>query len=522
MAKELQSTSIVAPGFFGLNTQESGVTLDAGYATTATNCVIDKFGRLGSRRGWAYRTLALDGIADDNVGINLVGMHHHIDLAGVSHYISWSQDTFYDGYDDLTTITPTTTDTITTGAWSAATLNDRTYLFQAGYKPLYYTHESIPDEFATIDSHPNYTGTVPHGDFVLSAYGRLWVANVSGDTTTVYFSDLLDGTKWGSGSAGSINIAGTFSKDYDTITGLAAHNGYLIVFCKNSTIIFADNDSFQGSFDVTTLQLVEVLEGVGCIAPNSIQSIGNDVLFLSGSGLMSLARTIQEKSQPLNDVSKNIRDDLVALIEDQVNLSSIRSVYAPHYAFYLLSFPHSGFTYCFDTRAPLENGALRATLWDNQTHKGYMYDVRTRKLFLAEEDGIAEYFGYQDNGANYRFTYYTTYFDLGQPNITKIIKKLGVTLIGAAGQDFVAKLGYDYSTVFSSYPFTLQQGGTLYYYGEDEYTVAEYNAGLQIENAKSPAGGSGTILQLGFESSINGAPMSIQRLDVFGKTGRTI
>ena len=522
MAKELQSTSVVAPGFFGLNTQESGVTLDAGYATTATNCIIDKFGRLGSRKGWAYRTLSLDGVVDDNVGINLLGLHNHIDLANVSTYLSWSATGFFKGYDNLVTLTPTTTDTITTGKWKAATLNDRTYFFQAGYKPLYYTNETTADEFATIDSHPSYTGTVPQGDFVLSAYGRLWVTSTATNTTTVYFSDLLDGTAWGSGSAGSINIAGTFSKDSDTITGLAAHNGYLIVFCKNSTIIFADNDSFQGSFDVTTLQLVEVLEGVGCIAPASIQNTGNDVLFLSASGLRSLARTIQEKSQPLNDVSRNIRDDLVALIEDQADLSSVRSVYVPRYAFYLLAFPASGFAYCFDTRAPLENGALRATLWDNQTHNGFMYDVRTRQLFFTEDDGIAEYFGYQDNGSSYRFTYFTTYFDLGQPNITKIIKKLGITLIGAAGQDFVTKLGYDYSTVFSSYPFTLQQGGTLYYYGEDEYTVAEYNGGLQIENAKVPAGGSGTIIQLGFESSINGAPMSIQRLDVFGKVGRLI
>lgn len=522
MAKELQSTSIVAPGFYGLNTQESGVTLDAGYAVKATNCIIDKFGRLGSRRGWAYRTLSLDSVVDDNVDINLLGLHHFIDLAGVSTYISWNATNFFKGYSNLTTLTPTTTDTITTGNWKSATLNDRTYFFQAGYKPLYYTNETTSDEFATIDSHADYTGTVPQGDFVLSAYGRLWVASTNNNSTTVYFSSLLDGVAWGSGSAGSINIAGTFSRDSDTITGIAAHNGYLIVFCKNSTIIFADNDSFQGSFDVTTLQLVEVIEGVGCIAPSSIQNTGNDVLFLSSSGLRSLARTIQEKSQPLNDISRNIRDDLVGLIEDQADLSTVKGVYVPRYAFYLLAFPDSGFTYCFDTRTPLQDGSFRATLWDNQTAKGYMYDTTTRQLFMAETDGIAEYFGYQDNGSSYRFTYFTTYFDLGQTNITKIIKKLGMTLIGASGQNFVVKLGYDYSTVYSSYTFTLSNSGTLYYYGEDEYTVAEYNGGLQIENVKSPAGGSGTIIQLGFESSINGAPMSIQRLDVFGKVGRLI
>lgn len=522
MAKPLESTSIVAPGFFGLNTQESGVTLDAGFAVQATNCVIDKFGRLGSRRGWAMRTESLDTVTDDNLGIELLGLHNFLDLAGTSTYLSWNDTDFFKGYDDLTTLTPTTTDTILVGKWNTATLNDRTYFFQDGYKPLYYTNETTSDEFKTIDLHADYTGTVPSGNFVLSAYGRLWVADVSGDSTTVHFSSLLDGVQWGSGSAGSLNMAGTFSKDSDTVTGVAAHNGYLIVFCKNSTAVFQDTDSFQGSFDVTTLRLVEIIEGVGCISPDTIQNTGDDVLFLSSSGLRSLSRTIQEKSQPLRDVSKNIRDDLVALIEAQADLSTVKGIYVPRYAFYLLSFPDSGFTYCFDTRIPLEDGSLRATLWDNQTHNNFMYDTEARQLLFAETDGIAEYFGFQDNSASYRFTYFTTYFDLGKTNITKIIKKLGITLIGPSGQDFVMKLGYDYGTIYNSYPFELSSRGSLYYYGDDEYTVAEYNGGLQIENVKSPAGGSGTIIQLGFETSINGAPMSIQRLDVFGKTGRLI
>ena len=522
MSKQLQTTSIVAPGFFGLNTQESGVTLSPGYAVQATNCVIDKFGRLGSRRGWAYRTSSLDTVADDNVGVELLGLHNFIDLAGVKTYLSWNATTFFKGFSDLTTITPTTTDTITTGKWQAVSLNDRAYFFQEGYKPLLYTNESTADEFKTIDTHADYTGTVPQGSIALSAYGRLWVASTSTNKTTVYFSDLLDGVKWGSGSAGSINIAGTFSTDSDVITGLAAHNGYLVVFCRNSIIIFGDTDSFQGSFDVTTLQLVEVIEGVGCIAKDTISNTGDDILFLSASGLRSLSRTIQEKSQPLNDLSKNIRDDLIDLIEAQSDLSSVRGIYVPRYAFYLLSFPNSGFAYCFDTRVPLEDGSLRTTFWDKQTHNDFMYDTSTRQLFLVETDGIAEYFGFTDNGSSYRFTYFTSYFDLDQPNITKIIKQAAITIIGPRGQSFVTKLGYDYDTIFRSYPFSLSAGGTVYEYNESEYTVAEYNGGLQIEKVKSSVGGSGTVVQLGFETAVNGAPLSIQRLDVFGKTGRII
>ena len=83
MAKPIQPASIVAPGFFGLNTQEAGVTLEAGFALQADNCIIDKYGRLGSRKGWAYRTTQLGGVNDANNGVNLLGTHISIDLAGV-------------------------------------------------------------------------------------------------------------------------------------------------------------------------------------------------------------------------------------------------------------------------------------------------------------------------------------------------------------------------------------------------------------------------------------------------------
>jgi len=53
MVAKLLTTTVSAPGFMGLNTQDSSVSLEAGYATVANNCVIDKFGRIGARKGWA-------------------------------------------------------------------------------------------------------------------------------------------------------------------------------------------------------------------------------------------------------------------------------------------------------------------------------------------------------------------------------------------------------------------------------------------------------------------------------------
>ena len=125
MAKQLQTSFIAAPGFYGLNTQDSGVSLDNGFALQADNTIIDKYGRLGSRKGWIYRTTQKGGVTDANVGVNLLGAHVSTDLAGAKTYFSWNATKFHTGYTNLVETAPSTTNTISAGNWTAATLNDR-------------------------------------------------------------------------------------------------------------------------------------------------------------------------------------------------------------------------------------------------------------------------------------------------------------------------------------------------------------------------------------------------------------
>ncbi len=49
MAAALQSYSLSAPGFYGLNTEDSPLDLGAGFALVATNCILDQYGRIGAR-----------------------------------------------------------------------------------------------------------------------------------------------------------------------------------------------------------------------------------------------------------------------------------------------------------------------------------------------------------------------------------------------------------------------------------------------------------------------------------------
>ena len=43
---------------------------------------------------------------------------------------------------------------------------------------------------------------------------------------------------------------------------------------------------------------------------------------------------------------------------------------------------------------------------------------------------------------------------------------------------------------------------------------------MVIDTIKSSVGGSGNVIQIGFEADVNGSELSVQALDCFVKTGR--
>jgi len=528
MTRPLQAASIAAPALRGLNTQDSSVTLEDGFALEADNCIIDKFGRLGSRKGWSQRTTELAG-GGSAAGVALVGMHHFIDFTGDKTIISWSETQFYTGFGTLTPLNLENTandEAITTGNWMAATLNDLCYFFQIGRKPLVYDPTTgdltTLQDYVSPSSVASKDTNLPSAGFVMSSFGRLWAVCTTVSKTKIFFSNVNDGTNWDDGSAGSLDIASVFPRGTDTITGLASHNGALIILCKNSIVIYDDSvGGFTGTITVATLTLADIIYGIGCIAAKTIVNTGEDVLFLDSTGVRSIGRTIQEKSRPMRDVSKNVRDDVITWVTQTVNKDEITAVYSPIDAFYLLAFPTLTKAFCFDTKGMLEDGSFRVTTWSAVAHKSYAFDPITDDLHMAETGGIGEYTGYTDNGASYVMKYYTNHFDMGNSSVTKILKNMNVTLIGATGQSFVIKIGTDYSTVYTSYLYKLQSG-TVFEYGVAEYGISTYSSGMSTENVRAAIGGYGTILQAGFETTIDGALMSLQKIDILTKTGRTI
>jgi len=512
--KQLQTVSVVSPGFYGLNTQDSSVTLSSNFALTADNCIIDKFGRLGARKGWTQQTTT--GVDElSNLNIEMLAEHTNADDTVVT--LSAGNNKLFTGGVGavLTDVTPSLY-TITDNNWKVASLNDHAMIVQAGHEPIIYTESASPVTQTMTD----YTGvTQSYGSSfprdVLAAYGRFW----SHDGSTIYWStDIADTAfpAFNGGTSGTLNIASVLPNNVDTVTALAAHNDFLIIFCSRNVVIYSGASDPLGDF-----KLSDVIAGVGCVARDSVQSTGGDLIFLSDTGVRSLGRLLQEKSLPMRDLTRNVRDDLLETMGTELGIvgtyDKVRSVYSEVNAFYLLSFPSTSTVYCLDMRQALEDGSSRVTTWSTKT-TAFLRN-RARNVLLGKKNGIGLYTGYLDDTTQYRMKYFSNYMDMENSSMTKIVKKVSITVIGGSGQSFVVKTGYDYLGAAFSYPFTINEGiGSEY--GVAEYNIAEYTAGVLIDRVNAQVQGSGKVIQIGFEANVEGSEISVQKLDMFVKTGR--
>jgi hypothetical protein len=512
MSQALQTASISAPGFFGLNTQDSPLDLAAGFALVATNCIIDQYGRIGSRKGWA-RVNASSG----NLGANDVGVIHELVQADGTLTVLFAGNNKLFKLDGSNAVVELTyggggvAPTITASNWSVASLNGITYFFQTGHDPLIFDPTISTSTYRRVSEKAGYVGTVPSGNIVISAFGRLWVADTATDNVTVFFSDLLAGHVWSTGTAGTLNIDRVWPNGADNITGLAAHNGFLIIFGKRQILVYANATT------PATMSLGDTVGGIGCIARDSIQSTGKDILFLSNSGVRSFARTIVEKSAPLGDLSKNIRSDFMGIVAGET-LANIKTVYSEAEAFYLITLPSVKEVYCFDTRVQLQDGSFRVTVWDS-IEPTALLSRRNGEVLIGKNGYIGEYDTYKDHTEAYRMQYFTNHADLGNQNVTSLLKRLKVVVIGGTNQFVTMKWGFDFSTNYLSANTQIPLQGVSEY-GIGEYGIAQYSDGVALQTLSTSASGSGKIVQTGYESNINGAPLSIQRIEIQSKDGK--
>jgi hypothetical protein len=245
------------------------VTLAAGFALEATNCVIDNFGRLGARKG--KRLLNSASYAN----IDFKGGHEFTDIDGTRKNIIWNHTGFYDGGTDM--ITPSLmTDNGTafsTGNWDSDTLNDKAYFFQEGSVPKYYDPttgdiDDIPDTrtesltFVSLSTVATAlsTGTVPPlgamvniaGATPTDFNGDFKVMSVTGSTFAFEMS-----TDPGTDATGTVTatweLAGIAEVSVDGTTATVDHADHGFVTGQQITVEDATDDLINGTFTITVI-----------------------------------------------------------------------------------------------------------------------------------------------------------------------------------------------------------------------------------------------------------------------------
>jgi hypothetical protein len=529
MAGMLKVASVKAPAFLGLNTQESEVTLAEGYATKAYNCIIDRYGRLGSRRGWQEVTTNNASLSDSDF---VEAIYEFKDGDGNITFLVMGGNKLFTGIEPMVdAVVRNAADnadqsyTINANNWQIGALqlgtnssDSEAYIGQIGHPMLVFSRAptnnlvyrrlgdvgSVPTGYTTADFDPNC---------VHVAYGRVWTAGTSANKITVYYSQLLTGNEFAGVGSGVLDVSAVVG-DNDEITAINSYNGNLIIFTKNNIIVYDNAD------DPTQLALIDTIKGVGCIARDSVQKCGEDLVFLSKTGVRSLRRTIQEKSMPLRELSLNIRDELISFVLNE-DVDTIKSVYFERDAFYLLTMPSMRHIICFDMRTQLENGASRTTYWEDLVFKA-LCSASDNTLYLGTEGAVSKYFGYTDNGNKYRMTWLSSSSDVGQESILKVLKRAKLTVISDEFQDFVFKWGFNYGDDFSSRTIQKTSKQTISEYNIAEYNIGEYSGGIFISQSVVNIGGHGHIVKIGFETEVNGSPVSLQRVDLYFKTGRLV
>lgn len=507
---ELLHIPLVTPGFRGLNTQQSSGTLGPEWATTLSNAVVDDNGRLAARKGWL-------SVTQTPVAGAFVHVIEYVRSNGTTSLVGVTATKFYESVNDGDTWTDITGSlSFTDGEWQMVNFNNYIFAAQAGRPPVYYTGLGT---FVEVED-----DNAPTGGIIMSAFGRLWIT--SSDGHTLKYSALLDGTNWTTDDSGIVDHWNVWPGN-DQIVAVASFNGTLVVFGRNSIVMWTDGRGSALGIDPLTMYVVDTVAGVGCRSKYALQHIGDgDLWFLSDNGIQSLGRVLRERSNPINNISKNVQDYLRDGVLN-TDAALIRSVYSPDDRLFLLSLPSGGSTeagYCvvFDTRGLSEDGAARCMgTWTGLVPRAAV--VRRNGDFLstlATTTGeVGRYTGNQDDTASYVFVYESGWFDLTNGYLLYPKRYTGV-VFSSGSIDLTFKWAFDFDPEWSSRTRTFVGSAGGGEWGLGEWGDAEFGGSSSLREGKVAAAGSGKYIKLALQATISDTTLAVQQLDLYSKIGR--
>jgi len=532
MAKSLTYKPLNNVGINGLNTQDNSASLEPAWLTKAENIILQEGGQISFRKGLKQKILAtsgkVKGIIESEEKNKIFAAVEDDDGNAYMYEVD-----FGDPDNPWTQQWDTTTDT---ADWQLFEWNGDIWGFQDGKDPI--TYDSSADAGASASAwslQRSITGfqepTALSGPTAfkptcgLGYYGRLWVGGIPEAPDTVFYSDTLIGKDFQAAGAGLINLKTVWGEDQ--IVGLAPFFGKLVIFGRSNVVIYSNAD------DPSNLALDEVIEGIGLAHRDSIQAIGDDLFFLSPTGVRSLARTTEKENLPLTDLSRSIKDTIIR----QIDLNSvIKSCWVEDEGFYLLSFVNTGITYVFDIKYQ-PNGNPRVTTWSfSSTRDVYAMTFTHNQGFLVGQTGgsIASYEGYYDKvyvsggtWTDYAYSgkFSTVWVDLGQSTLASILKKLAFIVEGGQGTNVGLKWYIDYNEnnpQSLSFELNPTASGQAYYWNNSTslYGAAKYAPYYGLKEYNVSLTGRAKFIKFEMSALTSGYSAALQDMTLLYKQGK--
>jgi hypothetical protein len=528
-SKVLNVVPLDTIGINGLDSQTNPTALGATWFTKADNIVYTEGGKVTFRKG--LKQMSLNG------GAKIGSMVEHYN-GTVNKIFGAVSGNIYEL--DLTDKDLVFTNVYATGGsvsdWQFQNFNNELIAFQSGLDILHYESSS----WGKIKDDASYTAPAGVTTFDpscgLGYYGRVWAGGITEEKDVLYYSDLLDAHKWSTGSSGGIDLKTVWG--HDEIVAIHPYAGKLAIFGKENIVLYNFPD------EPTDMALDEVIRGIGCISRDSIQAIGNDLYFLSDTGVKSLIRTAESDKLPLKEMSVTVKDEIIAHIKASKN---VKSAYYYAEGLYLLSFVDRNVTYVFDLQyLTADKQTPRVTKWtfaDNRHPASLIYSEDYGLLVGQHTGRVAGYEGYYDvdyDGSSvytsnpYTGSLSTVWMSLS-PDLERasILKRLIMVISGGQGTDIGLRLYKDFELspkLSPTFKLNPALSGVPALWGVAKYpssaspaawTSDKYAPIHGLKEHSVPLSGSAKYLRIEMDGVTKGYKASLQSLALLFKHGKT-
>ena len=343
------------------------------------------------------------------------------------------------------------------------------------------------------------TGAPANPKYVKIFKNHAFYAGMSATPQKVIFSaPYAEGEFSAAKGAGSISVT-------SDIVGLKVFREQLYIFCTNAIFRLVGNS-------ISDFQMQPVTTNVGCVAPQSIQEVGGDIIFLSADGLRTVAGTEKIGDVELGVISRPVQRRFTELnYTDAAN--TITSVVIRAKTQYRIFFSNSS----AETESKGIIAVWRGDRWEfsevkgikpNCADSGYISNVETTVHggydgYIYKQETGSTFTNAGDSTLTIKGRYKSAHWTMGDPGIRKRFHRAILNYRPEGSLDTNLGLEYDYGSDDVLNPDSIsiagaQEGAAIY--GSASYGTAEYG-GAEFVLVRQPIVGSGFAVALQFTDS---------------------